>query len=123
MDVKTYDKCAQDLIDLAHQIEVSKRPAYTMANVDVLTNFKTVAQRTGLTPEHVIMVYMLKHIDAICSFLQDPNIPQAEDMKGRWADAVNYLKLSWALVQEKADIDSEETTVVSESKDKEDLHF
>jgi len=100
MTDQEYDKTKKDLLDLAESIENAKRPGYTGANVDILHNFKSVASRLGLTPLQVWGVYFLKHIDAIQSFSKDPCIPQAEAIAGRFADAVNYLKLGYALVAE-----------------------
>ena len=40
------------------------------------------------------------HFDALMSYAKDPTIPQAEELTGRFADAVNYLKLGYALYAE-----------------------
>jgi len=100
MNATEYKGIADGLIDLAHQIEQAKRPAYTIGNADVLYNFKSVAARVGITPLQALAVYMLKHFDAITAYAKDPNIPQAEDIEGRLADAINYLKLDLALIRE-----------------------
>jgi hypothetical protein len=100
MNTKDYDSLAAGLLATAHDIEVGKRPAYTIGHPDVLTNFKAVAARTGLTPGQVLSVYMLKHIDAVTAALCRPDLPQAESIESRFADAVNYLKLGYALVSE-----------------------
>lgn len=100
MDIKMYQGFAWQLLELAEKIESSKRPAYTLDNVDVLHNFKGVAERLGLTPLQVWGVYFLKHIDAITSYAKSDTIPQAEPLDGRFADAINYLKLGYALVKE-----------------------
>lgn len=71
-----------------------------MGNQDVLHNFKTVAQRVGVTPGQVWAVYFLKHIDAITSIMCAPDLPVSEAPIGRFADAVNYLKLGYALHKE-----------------------
>jgi hypothetical protein len=60
-----------------------------------------VADRAGITPMQAWSVYFLKHIDAICSVAKDPNIPQAEPIKGRFADAINYLLLGYSLLNER----------------------
>jgi hypothetical protein len=106
MKVNEYDDLASGLLADAHEIETSKRPAYTIGDADVLANFKSIAARTGLTPGAVLSVYMLKHIDAITAALSRPDIPQAESVESRFADAVNYLKLGYALVVEREGSDS-----------------
>lgn len=101
MNHATYQKHANDLDALATSIADAKRPGYTLGDDDVLRNFKAVAERMGVTPMQAWGVYFLKHIDAITSLAKDPAIPQAEAIEGRFADAINYLKLGFALVNEK----------------------
>jgi hypothetical protein len=98
MDLKTYTETSSNLLAEASRIEISKRPAYTANSADVLFNFKSVADRLGITPMQAWGVYFLKHIDSISSKAKDPAIPQGEAMIGRYADAVNYLKLGYALM-------------------------
>lgn len=100
MDVNTYDELSGRLIQMAREIEMSKRPAYTIGSADVLANFKTVAARLGITPRQALGVYMLKHVDAITSALKDPTIPQGEALEGRFCDLINYTKLAWAVISE-----------------------
>lgn len=100
MNQATYDLVSANLLQLAHSIENAKRPGYTQGDVDVLRNFKESARRMRVTPMQAWGVFFNKHIDAINSFASDPNIPQAEDIVGRFADAINYLKLGIALKTE-----------------------
>lgn len=100
MNSKRYQEVSQSLLDEAKRIEDSKRPAYTVGNEDSLHNFKTVASRLGITPRQALMTYAQKHFDSIAAWAKDPNIPQAEEMIGRFADAINYLKLGYALLVE-----------------------
>jgi hypothetical protein len=95
-----YHELSAYLLDLARQIEDSKRPAYTVGSPDVLHNFVSVATRAGISPMQAWAVYFLKHIDAITALAKDRTIPQAEAIEGRFADAINYLKLEFALSQE-----------------------
>lgn len=96
-----YEKVAGELVAEANRIETSKRPGYTGGDLDVLKNFKAVAQRAGISPEQAWTVYFLKHIDAILSIMNQPNLPVSEAPIGRFADALNYLKLGWAILQER----------------------
>lgn len=100
MKKEEFDGWSWALLEKAERIQNEKGPAYTFANEDVLTNFKTVATRLNLTPLQVWGVYAMKHFDAISSYAGDTSIPQAEDISGRFADAINYLKLGYALVME-----------------------
>jgi hypothetical protein len=100
MDTERYDEVCARLLGEAQALELAKRPSYTIGSPDVLANFKRVAERTGLRPGQVLMVYALKHLDAVTSALVDPTIPQGEARLGRFADAINYLKLGYALLEE-----------------------
>jgi len=97
---KTYDDVTRALLDEANGIETAKRPGYTLGHEDVLKNFKAVALRAGITPGQAWAVYFLKHIDAITSVMTRPDLPVAEAPLGRFSDAINYLKLGYALLQE-----------------------
>ena len=101
MNSLDYDRIAGELMALAREIETSKRPGYTVGSVDVLANFKRVAERTGISPEQAWLVYFLKHIDAITSIMTKPDLPVSEEPPGRFADAVNYLRLGYALLKER----------------------
>lgn len=92
-----YLKFKDYLLSLAEKIEESKRPAYTQEHEDVLHNFKSVAERVGITPEQAWGVYFLKHVDALMAAVKNSTTPQAEPLEGRFADAVNYLKLGFPL--------------------------
>ena len=98
---ESYESCVKELESLAKNIEDSKRPGYTQANGDVLANFRKAAELNGTTPMQAWGVYFYKHVAAILSYAKDPNIPQAEDIDGRFADAMNYLKLGFYIIKEK----------------------
>jgi hypothetical protein len=96
-----YDRVTGELMALASKIETDKRPGYTSGSADVLANFKRVAVRAGITPEQAWLVYFLKHIDAVTSIMAQPDLPVSEAPPGRFADAINYLKLGYALLEER----------------------
>ena len=101
MNQQDYDRVSLELLTEAHTIEVAKRPGYTLGNDDVLKNFKAAAERAGVTPGQAWAVYFLKHIDAITSVMTRPDLPVSEAPLGRFSDAVNYLKLGFALYRER----------------------
>ena len=101
MTTEDYDQIAGELLKLARQIETAKRPGYTIGSVDVLANFKRVAERAGITTEQAWAVYFLKHIDAIVSIMTKPDLPVSEEPPGRFADAINYLRLGYAILHER----------------------
>lgn len=101
MTTEKYDIIKKELLDLGEEIENAKRPAYVMGNEDCLYNFKSSAQRLGTTPMQSWGNHFIKHTDSILAFVKDENIAQAEPIETRFADALNYLKLGYALYKEK----------------------
>jgi hypothetical protein len=98
---QTFDRVADELLNEAASIQTAKRPGYTLGNEDVLRNFKQAGERAGVTPEQAWAVYFLKHIDAITAVMTRPDLPVAEAPLGRFSDAINYLKLGFALLKER----------------------
>jgi hypothetical protein len=86
---------------LALSIEDFKRPGYTIGSQDVLANFKRAGERADITTEQAWVVLFQKHIDAIISIMAKPDLPRAEAAPGRFADAINYLRLGFALLRER----------------------
>lgn len=68
---------------------------------DTLANFKRVAERTGITPEQVLMVYAEKHIDGIHSYISGHK-SQREGVIGRINDLVVYMGLLRCLIEERS---------------------
>src|SRR3954469_2756020 len=102
MTTEQYDAITGELMTLARDIETSKRPGYTVGAVDVLANFKKTAERVGITTEQAWLVFFLKHIDAITTIMAKPDLPVSEAPPGRFADAINYLRLGYAILQDRA---------------------
>lgn len=96
-----YDDVAGGLMKLARDIELGKRPGYTRGDADVLANFKRAAQQAGITTEQAWAVFFLKHIDAILSIMTKPDLPVSEAAEGRFADAINYLRLGYGIYRER----------------------
>lgn len=95
-----YDVVTNELMALARSIEDGKRPGYTIGSRDVLANFKRGAERAGVNVGQAWTVLFLKHIDAIVAVMTQPDLPQAEAPPGRFADAINYLRLGFAILNE-----------------------
>jgi hypothetical protein len=103
MNTARYEEVRHDLLQEAYDIENAKRPAYTGENVDVLHNFKTTAQRAGITTRQAWLIYFLKHVDSVSTWAKNPNAPQGEPIVGRFADIINYCKLGYAIEVEEAE--------------------
>ncbi len=75
---------------------------------DRLANFKRLAMKLGTTPETVCLIYGTKHLDSIDHFVkyldmerQVPFALRSEPIQGRFHDAVLYLILLAALIEER----------------------
>mgnify|MGYP003667796040 CR=1 FL=1 len=76
--------------------EGQKEYAHTEENV--FANFERVGENLEISREDVLLVYLLKHIDGICSFVKGHK-SQREDVRGRITDAIVYLCLLWGMVE------------------------
>lgn len=95
-----FDSLINTLNQSRKEIVEKKRPEYTEGNEDVLHNFKMVAKEIGVTPIQAWYIYFRKHVASISQFGKDPKRQLAEPIQGRIADAMNYLELLYALIEE-----------------------
>jgi hypothetical protein len=100
MTQKEFIETRRYILDKAQDIMDAKQPEYTNKSIDVLNNFKTTAESIGIKPMEVWAVFFYKHIQAILSHSGDPNMHQAEPIDSRYADALNYLFLGFAMLVE-----------------------
>lgn len=71
---------------------------YARENNNAFANFERVGKNLELPREDVLLVYLLKHIDGICSFVKGHK-SQREDVRGRITDAIVYLCLLWGMIE------------------------
>ena len=71
---------------------------YARKNNNAFANFERVGKNLDLSREDVLLVYLLKHIDGICSFVKGHK-SQREDVRGRITDAIVYLCLLWGMIE------------------------
>ena len=72
---------------------------YARKNSNAFANFERVGKNLDIQREEVLLVYLLKHIDGICSFVKGHK-SQREDVRGRLTDAIVYLCLLWGMINE-----------------------
>ena len=72
---------------------------YARKNNNAFANFERVGENLDIQREEVLLVYLLKHIDGICSFVKGHK-SQREDVRGRLTDAIVYLCLLWGMIDE-----------------------
>jgi hypothetical protein len=84
--------------------EISKTKGRDYAGVsDVNANFKAAAANIGLSKYQIWFVYFDKHLSAIRNGIRfNPRNPEvaSEPLRGRIIDAINYLQLLGAMLEE-----------------------
>jgi 7-cyano-7-deazaguanine synthase in queuosine biosynthesis len=116
MKVDDFFEWATDRFTEEMEIMNSKGKEYTISDEDKLKNFKSIAERIGISPEKVIMVYLLKHFDSICNYILTNEV-YSEPIDGRIMDARNYLLLLQALISEQV-ISTTDVAIGQALKDK-----
>ena len=100
MDQDKYTTYRASLIEEAFSISDKKGEDYRIGSSDVHYNFKHIASRLGQDPIDIIMVYMLKHQDAIANYAKSGGQSESEPIRQRIIDNINYLVLLGALIEE-----------------------
>ena len=77
----------------------SGQEEYAHDEANVFANFERVGNTLGVDRTKVLMVYMLKHIDGIVSYV-DGHKSQREEVGGRITDAIVYLLLLCGMIEE-----------------------
>jgi len=100
MNSKEFNQHRKDFFDTAMSLSDAKSIEYTISSDDRLANFKNVAERLGITPMQALMVYVLKHADAICNDAKTGKQFSDESFYSRAYDICNYMVLATALHKE-----------------------
>jgi len=80
-------------------VRAAGQKEYARKNSNAFANFERVGENLDIQREEVLLVYLLKHIDGICSFVKGHK-SQREDVRGRLTDAIVYLCLLWGMINE-----------------------
>lgn len=72
---------------------------YARDSNNAFANFERIGGLLHKTKEEILMVYLLKHMDGIVSWVEGYK-SQREDVTGRITDAITYLCLLWGMVKE-----------------------
>lgn len=72
---------------------------YAHDDTNAFINFERVAERLNISREAVLMVYLQKHLDGVCSYIQGHE-SQREPVEGRINDAIVYLCLLRGMLNE-----------------------
>ena len=100
MKYDEFNKFRKEFFNIASKISDSKSIEYTISNEDKFYNFKHVAERLGITAQQALMVYVLKHVDAICNDAKTGKTHSDETTYQRCLDVANYMVLYAAMDKE-----------------------
>lgn len=100
----TSDQAAQLLAEYEaheHEIWLQARKEYS-GDDNIFLNFNRIAQRLDLTPERVLAVFAMKHVDGITSWMNGVT-QQRDDILGRIQDLRIYLGILALMVMARRD--------------------
>ena len=80
-------------------VRAAGQKEYARKSKNAFANFERVGDNLGIDKKEVLLVYLLKHIDGICSYVKGHK-SQREDVRGRITDVIVYLCLLWGMVEE-----------------------
>tara|TARA_R100000008_G_scaffold86681_1_gene80866 strand:+ start:2233 stop:2664 length:432 start_codon:yes stop_codon:yes gene_type:complete len=99
MKKQKFDELFIDIIKEIKSTRDEGQKEYAHTEDNVFANFERVAKSLNTSKEKVLMVYLLKHIDGINSWINGHK-SQREDVTGRIKDAIVYLCLLWGMTSE-----------------------
>jgi len=100
MNTKDFNILSMEIITQVNEAREAGQQEYAHDQDNIFANFDRVGSLLSIGSEKTLMVYLLKHIDGITAYL-DGLKSQREDVRGRIKDAIVYLMLLWAMVEEK----------------------
>ena len=89
-----------DIWSQVQQTRDEGQKEYAHTDDNGFANFDRVGSLLSISSEKTLMVYLLKHIDGITAHLSGHK-SQREDVRGRIKDAIVYLMLLWAMIEER----------------------
>ena len=93
-----FDEFFEYMISEVKQMRDSGQKEYAEEG-NVFADFESTAKLSGIEPEIVIYTFLNKHIRGIGSYLKDGK-KQRDTLDGRIKDAIVYLFLLWAKIEE-----------------------
>ena len=94
-----FNKLKDELLAEADSLMNCKNEDYTKGNEDYLANFKE-GNLFGISPLQTCGLFMKKHMDAIYNYIKSGGQSESEPIRERIKDAINYLILLNALIEE-----------------------
>ncbi len=101
-----YNNYQTELFKKCQAVSNSKGNEYS-GTEDTHANFKRLSKKLDIPKEKVLMVYLTKHLDSIDSFIRSGCNTEnlTEPIEGRIMDAIVYLSLLGAMIQDNDDLE------------------
>tara|TARA_Y100000592_G_C5452096_1_gene309302 strand:+ start:335 stop:646 length:312 start_codon:yes stop_codon:yes gene_type:complete len=80
-------------------VRAAGQKEYARKSNNAFANFERIGENLDLDRKEVLLVYLLKHIDGICSYVKGHK-SQREDVRGRITDVIVYLCLLWGMADD-----------------------
>jgi len=99
MKSKEMVKLMNTIFDSILKMHKEGQKEYAHDEDNVFANFDRIANQTNTDKKFVLWIYLMKHIDGIASYINGHK-SQREDVRGRITDALVYLIILWAMINE-----------------------
>ena len=99
MTQKEMELTMENIFKEIQRMREAGQKEYARKSSNAFANFERIGSNLNLSREKVLLVYLLKHIDGISSYI-DGHEMQREDIRGRITDALVYLCLLWGMIDE-----------------------
>ena len=95
-----FDVFAKNLIADIQQTIIAGQKEYAHGAIDnVFNNFERLSSQVDIAREHVLWVFLSKHLDGIIAYINGHK-SQRENVRGRIMDAIVYLIILAAMTYE-----------------------
>jgi hypothetical protein len=99
MTFKEFNKFQADLYVEVLKIKDTKGKEYANST-DRFANFNRLSNRLDISNLQVAWIYLVKHLDAIESYIKTGKTFSTESIRSRFIDAITYLFLIAGIVEE-----------------------
>ena len=99
MDRKDMKSLMERIFKEVLRVRDEGQTEYARNKDNVFANFERVSSFVGTSKEKALLIYMIKHIDGLCSYA-DGHRSQREDVRGRLTDIIVYCLLFWGMVED-----------------------
>ena len=99
MTQKQMESLISDIFEEVQGMRDAGQKEYAQREDNAFANFERISGWLNKDKKEVLMIYLMKHIDGICSWINGHK-SQREDVTGRIVDCIVYLCLLYGMSQE-----------------------